>query len=331
VNSGKLKTVVIGFGKIGAGYADDPIMARHYRYATHAQVLRDHPLFGWDAVVDVSEAALNSARERWGVPIAEKTIERLLEKYQPEVAVIATGPEFRIETIEALPGLRAVIVEKPLGLTETAALSFLELCQERRILVQVNLWRRADSLFLQLRHGLLQKLIGEPQCVFGIYGNGLMNNGTHMIDLVRMLLGEVEGVNPVGPVKTYTPGPIPGDVNVAFTLRTQSGILAMMHPVDFVRYRENSLDIWGEKGRLSILQEGLKVQVYPVVENRAMQGEREVASDQPQELSTTVGEALYHLYDNLALALMDGRALVSPGHSAYETMKVVHHVLDSIR
>lgn len=331
MNSGKLRTVVIGFGKIGAGYADDPIMARHYRYATHAQVLRDHPMFRWDAVVDVSEAALDSARERWGVPIAEKTLDKVLEQYQPEVAVIATGPEFRVETIEALPGIRAVIVEKPLGLTETVARNFLELCHKRQILVQVNLWRRADSLFLQLSHGLLRKLIGEPQCIFGIYGNGLMNNGTHMIDFVRMLLGEVERAEAVGPVKPYDPGPVPGDVNVAFTLRTRSGVLAMMHPVNFVRYRENSLDIWGDKGRLSIMQEGLKLYFYPVGQNRAMQGEREVASDQPQELSSTVGEALYHMYDNLALALMDGRALLSPGNSAYETMRIVHHVLNSVK
>jgi len=331
VNSEKLRTVVVGFGRIGSGYADDPVMARHYRYATHAQVLRDHPMFGWDAVVDVSEMALDSARERWGVAIAEKTLDKMSEQYQPEVAVIATGPESRIETIEALPSLRAVIVEKPLGLTKTAARTFLGLCRKKQILVQVNLWRRADSLFLQLSHGLLRKLIGEPQCVFGIYGNGLMNNGTHMVDFVRMLLGEVERAKAIGPAKSFDSGPLPGDVNVAFTLRMRSGVLVMMHPVDFVRYRENSLDIWGDMGRLSIMQEGLKLYFYPVGENRAMQGEREVASDQPQELSSTVGEALYHLYDNLALALMDGRPLLSPGNSAYETMEVVHQILNSIK
>lgn len=330
MNSRKLRTVVIGFGKIGAGYADDPVMARHYQYATHAQVLRDHPRFRWDAVVDVSEAALDLARERWGVLVAAKTLDEVVEQCRPEVAVIATGPEFRIETVEALPDLRAVIVEKPLGLTETEARRFLELCREKQILVQVNLWRRGDSLFRELSQGLLQKLIGEPQWVFGVYGNGLMNNGTHMIDFVRMLLGDVEGAEAVGSAKRYAPGPLPGDVNVAFNLRMRTGVLAMMHPLDFAKYRENGLDLWGDRGRLTIMQEGLKVDFYPLVANRAMQGEREVASDQPQELSSTVGEALYHLYDNLADALIDGKPLLSPGDSALETMKVVHRVLNSI-
>lgn len=330
MNSRKFRTVVVGFGKIGAGYADDPVMARHYRYSTHAQVLRDHPRFKWDAVVDVSEDALDLARKRWGVPIAAKALDEVVERCRPEVAVIATGPEFRIETVEALPDLRAVIVEKPLGLTETEAHRFLELCREKQILVQVNLWRRADSLFQELSRGRLQELIGEPQCVFGVYGNGLMNNGTHMIDFVRMLLGEVEGAEAVGSAKRYASGPLPGDVNVALTLRMRSGLLVMMHPVDFLKYRENGLDLWGDRGRLTIMQEGLNVHFYPLAENRAMRGEREVASDQPQGLSSTVGEALYNLYDNLADALIDGKPLVSPGDSAFETMRIVHRVLNAI-
>ncbi|MCI0559015.1 MAG: Gfo/Idh/MocA family oxidoreductase, partial [Nitrososphaera sp.] len=112
-----LRTVVIGFGKIGAGYANDPIMAEYYPYATHAQVLAVHPSFAWEAVVDPSEVALELARTQWEIPHVARSIEELRRYYQPEVAVLATPPEFRLTILEQLPNLRAVLVEKPLGLT----------------------------------------------------------------------------------------------------------------------------------------------------------------------------------------------------------------------
>ena len=43
----RLRTVLVGCGEVGAGYATDPLMARHYPYATHAQVLAAHPAFAW--------------------------------------------------------------------------------------------------------------------------------------------------------------------------------------------------------------------------------------------------------------------------------------------
>lgn len=59
---------IVGFGKMAQGYAEDPAMARHFPYATHAQVLRDHPGFDWRAVVDPSVDALAAARDGWNVP-----------------------------------------------------------------------------------------------------------------------------------------------------------------------------------------------------------------------------------------------------------------------
>ena len=63
-----LPTVVIGFGKVGAAYADDPLTGKYYSYVTHAQVLANHPSFEWKAVVDVSDEALQLAEEQWQIP-----------------------------------------------------------------------------------------------------------------------------------------------------------------------------------------------------------------------------------------------------------------------
>ena len=325
----KWKTLLVGLGKVGAGYADDPFMARHYPYATHAQVLAAHPAFAWEAVVDPCEAAQDEARNRWSIACVTASVEALASQHQPEVAVIATPPDYRLPVVERLPTLRAVLVEKPLGQTRSKAEAFLRYCDRRGILVQVNLWRRADAGFRALAAGRLAELIGRPQAVFGLYGNGVLNNGLHMIDLVEMLFGRIDSVQAVAGAEPYQAGPIPGDLGVPFTLRVAGGLTVMMQPIRFEHYRENSLDIWGERARLSIMQEGLSISMCPRRPNRAMQGEQEIASDEPRAIESTVGRAFYELYGNLADALATGAPLWSPGGCALQATRVVEAVVES--
>lgn len=323
-----LRTVVVGLGRIGLGYADDPVMARHYPFATHAQVLAAHPAFEWGAAVDLSEDARRAARERWGVPRVAARVEEVAAEYAPEVAVLATPPESRLEILERLPSVRAVLVEKPLGRTVAEGEAFLAWCRERGVPVQVALWRRADAGFRELA-ATLRDRIGQPQAAFALYGNGLLNNGTHVVDFVRMLLGEVVAVQAAAGIAPYREGPIRDDVNVPFHLALASGAGVSVQPLRFEHYRENGVDIWGESGRFSILQEGLRMRWYPRRENRGMQGEREVDSDAAVEVPSTVGHAFYALYTDLADALREGTSPCSPGESALRTARVVQAVLDS--
>lgn len=323
------RTVLVGLGRVGAGYAEDPLMAKSIRYATHAQVLADHPAFDWGAVVDVSMRARERAAARWDVPLAADSPERVADEYRPEVAVLATPPEARIGLLERLPGLSAVVVEKPLGRSLAEAEEFLALCVERSILVQVNLWRRADERFRALADGDLEARIGRPQAIFALYGNGLTNNGTHVVDFLRMLAGDFELVQAVSSGGQRSSGPIAGDPDLAFTAHLADGATAAVLPVDFRHYREVGLDVWGERGRLSILQEGLSIRSYPRAANRSASDECEIASDRPAEIESTIGYAFFRLYSNLAEVLDGGAELWSPGVSALRSERVTHAVRHS--
>jgi len=326
--SGALRTALIGFGKMGHGYAKDPVMARHYRYAAHAQVLADHPAFEWVAVVDPDDAALEIARDEWSVAGA-RTAAEIPDALGIEVAILATPPQSRLAILDALPALRAVIVEKPLGIGIEAARAFLEFCATRGITVSVNLWRRADPLYRELAAGRLRELVGECRSVTVLYGNGLVNNGTHMVDFARMLFGEIADFRLLGTRRGFEEGPIPGDTNPAFALEIDTGLTIAFCPARFNEYRENGVVVWGSEGRLDILNEGLTTLHYPRTENRAMQGEREIASDLPTPLAPTVGHALYALYDNLAAAIEGTEAVCSPADSALESTAWVDRIREA--
>ena len=141
----KFKTVLCGFGSVAAGIAKDKRMARFIKYQTHAQVLKDHPDFDWQAVVDSDPEARRIAREEWGIQVVVSSPRELQEEF--DVAVFATSPEPRISILNELGGIKAVIVEKPLGHTFDDARIFMEYCQKRDILCQVNLFRRTDKTY----------------------------------------------------------------------------------------------------------------------------------------------------------------------------------------
>lgn len=299
-------------------------MARYYRYATHAQVLAVHPRFDWCAVVDPAEGARAHAERDWRIGAVASIAQLGTRANDIEVAVLATPPDQRLSMIEQLPRLRAVLVEKPLGTSLETARSFLDECARRGIAVQVNFWRRADRQLRALANGKLHELIGAPQAVSVYYGNGLLNNGIHLIDFVRMLFGEVADVQRLGSNAGFHEGPIDGDINAPFLVSMRSNLNVLFQPLRFARYRENGIIAWGETGRLDVLNEGLTLLHYAVAANRAMTGEFEVTSDTARALPSTVGEALFEMYDNLAAALDGREALLSPGESALESSRIAH-------
>jgi len=324
----KLRTVLIGFGSIAAGYARDLRMARWFPFATHAQVLQAHPAYDWTSVIDLNQHSQISAFRDWGVREVVSDLRQLADPGQFEVAVFATPPQGRLGFLEHLPNLRGVIVEKPLGPDFGIASVFLEVCAARNISVQVNFPRRADKEMRRLARGLASD-IGKVQAAFALYGNGLNNNGSHIIDWARMFLGEVAWVRAIPEGPLINQSPILGDISIPFCLGLESGACLMAQPLNFLNFRENSLDIIGEKGRLSFWQEGLLASASPLCEHRFMDNEFEIANDHPKTSLTNQGEAMFELYGNLERALHIGEALWSDGQSALRVMEILKSIQHS--
>lgn len=324
----RLRTVLIGFGRIAAGYARDTRMGRWFPFATHAQVLRTHPAFALMGVVDTDQHARNDAQQNWGVANAVATLDDLENPSMFEVAVIATHPERRFNILERLPNLKAIIVEKPLATDLLTARDFLDKCVSRNILVQVNFPRRGDSEMRRLAVTMPDN-IGEVQAAFALYGNGLNNNGSHIVDWARMFLGEVIWVRTLPDGPSIAGDHISRDTSIPFILGLMRGACLMAQPLTFANFRENSLDIWGERGRLSFWQEGLIASTFSRAEHRFLDANFEIACDRPEITLTGQGKAIYELYSNLNRALLHGEALWSSGKQALRVMEIVTAIRQS--
>ena len=213
--------------------------------------------------------------------------------------LVATPPDRRVEAVEALPGLRGAMVEKPIGKTAHDAETFARLCRSRGIRVQVNYWRRAVPAFRTLADGGLGAAIGQVQTAVAVYGNGILNNGVHIVDFVRMLCGDIDGVVGAG-----ASGPAAdGAHDPAALMRLTSGAHVALLPLDYAHYREVGLDVWGTHGRLSIMQEGLSMMRYQRGENRGLEDAFEINSTDADMDRVDTRHCLSAMYDDLAAAI----------------------------
>ena len=323
--SDRLKTLLVGFGGIARGLADDGRMAAYFPIATHAQAIKASPDLEWVGVVDTDQAARDVATNDWGVPAFAKIEDAA--NTEPDILVLATPPGGRAASPDALPSVRGVLVEKPLGDTDGHAL--IAACHDRQIPVQVNYWRRGDETLRERAGGGLTGKIGALQLANGVYGNGFANNGSHLVDMIRMLLGEPVWVRALSRPQEAAAGPLNGDVQLAFALGMENNTVVTAHPLDFEHYREVGLDIWGTSGRMQLQQETLAILHHSRTENRGLTDEFEIASDKIYKLGCTVANAIPNLYANLCDAVSSGTPLLSPAASAIKTEDLISLILRS--
>lgn len=311
-----MKSIIVGFGRIANSIRLDKKIAKVFKYASHAQVLAEHPDFKWIGVVDPSPDAQAAARV-WGIqPGVLKDFE------EAEFAVLTVPSELRQGIVESLPNLKAVMIEKPMGDTGEA---FLKYCEWRDIEVTVNFWRRGVPFFQEMARAGVKNCVGDIQVVNCLYGNGVMNNGSHLIDFIHMMFGDVGLVATHKKPRTLKSlgcsGPM-DDYSVPFTLEMVGGFDVHVAPIDFGKYREVSMDIWGTKGRLCFMQESLVAHQYKVTDHRAMENQKEVNTDMYERVSVDVSRAFFNLYTSIA----KGESL-SPGRQAIKTEEVLKGII----
>ena len=98
-----LATALFGCGNVGVGYGADPVMARYYPYASHNQVLADHPGFDWVAAIDTNAEAAAAVASQHGLQ-AHGTGTEFPGAETIEVAILATPPGSRKAIIDATSG-----------------------------------------------------------------------------------------------------------------------------------------------------------------------------------------------------------------------------------
>jgi predicted dehydrogenase len=182
-----LNVAIIGCGLIGAQW--DAKNTSPAFSLSHAAGFSKHPRAQLVAMCDHDADKARQAAERWGVKAAYDDPCKLFSEQKVDVAVVATSSAVRREVIEPAldAGVKVLVIEKPLAtnLDESRTLAAaIDAAGAKSI---VNFSRHWDPSMAALRNMIRTGGMGPLQRLVGIYGKGMTNNGSHMIDLCAFL------------------------------------------------------------------------------------------------------------------------------------------------
>ncbi|HXC40616.1 MAG TPA: Gfo/Idh/MocA family oxidoreductase [Burkholderiales bacterium] len=310
----RFSAAVIGLGNIGMGYDyDEPD-----RVLTHCRAFAAHPGFELAAAADPDAAARQRFMRQYGRPCFASPGE-LMQHLRPEVFAIGVPTPLHADTLQQLLDARprAALCEKPLAHNLPAARGMVETAAAAGCALAVNYMRRFDPGVSQLKAAIADGELGEVYKGTAWYSKGLRHNGTHMIDLLRFLLGEVEAVSLVDRGRLWAGIDPEPDFRLQFGA-AQITVLAAREEC----FSHFQLELLASRGRVLYADGGESIQVS-ILEGT---GSARLAP-QAGRFRADLGRYQWHVARALHAHLDHGEALPSDGVSALATQETVEKIL----
>lgn len=267
------KVVILGAGNIAAKF-DSPDKKE---VLTHAHAFTNNAAFQLLGFYDKDYGRAEEAAQIWGGQ-AYHNLEAALE--EADVVSCCVPDSFHGDMLKEIAKYNPclVIAEKPLAISLKEAEEIKQI-YENRIPLLVNYSRRFLMEFQELKEQI--KDYGKFVRGVGYYGKGILHNGSHMIDLLRFLLGEVEDIM-VLPYENHDFEE--EDSSKEVILKIQQGLFHMI-AVDCRIATIFELELFFEKARIRILDGGNKIEKYTIKESEVYVGYKNYQLSAVQEVN----------------------------------------------
>jgi|SRR5579864_9342328 len=314
-----LKTAVIGCGRIGCGFDDDPLRKI---VSTHAGAYSKNPKTKLDALCDIDTNKLNMYGKKYSVTNLFTNVDELLEQVKPDLLSVCTLPDQHEEiTIKAAKaGVKGIFCEKPISNNIVSAKHMIDVCEKNGVVLMIDHQRRFDPLFSSIKLALQQSLLGKIYQNTFYYTAGIYNTGTHMIDLMRYFFGDIEWV--IG-IHSSAKSSNTDDPNIDGLLKFKNGMLSSIHALDVKDYLVFEEDVLGSKGRLRILNNGSEVEYHTIIDSKNFSGYTELQETHlPFELPKE-REYMMEGINHLVSCVENGIKPVSSGHDGLNALEAL--------
>ncbi|MEK7663918.1 MAG: Gfo/Idh/MocA family oxidoreductase [Patescibacteria group bacterium] len=250
----KYKAVVIGCGRIGA---QEWNYSRNVRPATHAAAYFKNSKIELVGLCDIDSEKLKKAKKLFPDVSLYSSAKKMLKETKPDIVSVAThtNTHYKFVKMAAGLGVKAIVCEKPIADSLGEAKEMVKLCRQKKCLLFVNHSRHFDSLIQRWQRKVKNGILGNVLQSYSAYHNGLFNNGTHIMDLLRMFLGEVKEV--IGFYNNLTSNP-KRDKNVDAIIFFKSGARAFLQSVS-EKQKLTEWSFYGEKNKLFLKKLGMQI------------------------------------------------------------------------
>jgi len=227
-NSDILSVLIIGCGNI-AGDLDSNKLDIDELPLTHAGAYTKHPYFSIQACIDVSQKKVKRFASQWGISNTYTSIDQAVQAGSNfDVISICSPTGCHFEDVSACLALspKLIFCEKPVTASVKETLKIKAACDKAGVLLAVNYLRRWDERVLSLKKEIATNQRGSLRSVVGYYNKGILNNGSHLLDLLGFLIGEMS-INYVGQADYDF---FSNDPSVCVTLETGASVPVLLVP-----------------------------------------------------------------------------------------------------
>jgi predicted dehydrogenase len=319
-----LRALVVGLGQIGMGYdlSEDP----EKYILTHSRAFQIHPSFELIGGVDSSSSRLDIFEAEYSCP-GYRDLSTALIELQPDIVAISvpTILHHHVTTLvlkNSKP--KAILCEKPLDYDFERASRLVDDCRNQDVSLYVNYIRRADKGVADIKQRISNGFISQPIKGICWYSKGIINNGSHFLNLLQYWLGEVTSFQVIDPGRLWNNQDPEPDVKVKFELGTVFFLAAREE--DYSHY---TIELITRSGRLQYESGGDKILWQPVVDDSICEGYR-VLSSISESIPSNLDRIQLHIVDQLSASLEGAKALICEGREALKTLEIINQIVKSL-
>lgn len=315
---GKTPSVlIIGCGNIAGGFdldrRDTPTPF------THAGAYARHGGFELVACVDPDQARRAAFMKRWSIAQGFDSMDAALAAgLRAEIVSVCspTASHYQdvLDALRMAP--RLVFCEKPLTTSLALTAELITRCATAGVLLTVNYIRRWDPEVARLAEELRSGAWGAVRSVTGTYNKGALNNGSHMIDLLHLLLGRLALRHAAPPIYDA----LADDPSIPAMFSAPGGEMVQIGCGNGGDYALFELQLVTEKGVIAMEDGGLHWRTRAAALSQDFEGYRVLKEGvrRPGGLPLAMLRAVSQIHD----AVLDGGALSSTGANALEAQQL---------
>lgn len=320
-----LTVLVVGCGNIAGGF-DQNRDGTHFPY-THAGAYSRDKRFSLEACVEPDDQRRIKFMDSWNVTNGFRTFDEIHKAgYKFDVISICSPSGCHAYDLDVALRLKPKLIfcEKPVttSLKETERL--IEKCRINNVLLSVNYSRRFDPDVSILKSDIESGRWGELRSVVGCYNKGLLNNGSHMIDLLNLLIGNMKIVHVGKPVIDF----FQNDPAVPIWLEGADGVpihIACAHANDYSIFE---LQFIFSNGLLRMEDGGLFWHERLIEDSEIFKGYRVL--NEGVRRAGKYPSAMMQSLENIHQAITKGAPLLSSGESALLTQEICEKIVQMV-
>lgn len=330
-NAKKIRVAIIGLGKIAWINETDLFIKKRIDYPTHFSVLRDHGGFQLVAVQDVNIKTMRlfcSWAKKFGQePQKYTNWEEMIIKEKPDLLVVASNTESHFEICKRVIdlGVKNILCEKPLSYSPEEAKILSKKAERKKCILFVNYFRAFNNSYIGLIKKIKEGFLGKIQSFDVRYSRGIFNNGTHAIDVLIRMFGEIKIINGF---KNHTCHVSKKDPTVNAFLEFKNGVSGYIHGLNNDFYDSYDFAIIGEFGIVNIIFD--KAQLYVRDKSNIAKGYKGLKIKFKSNL-IDVKEGLYPVYENIYCCMRQGRKNKCSGYDSLKSLLVADKIIKSIK